>query len=63
MLGQAIAELSKDERIADVYMSPDAFSHQTSEASIAEQVGEVLEQNGLPRPSKADDDRVWVDGS
>jgi hypothetical protein len=58
MLGQAIAELSKDERIAHVYMSPDAFAHQTSEASIAEQVGEVLEQNGLPRPSKADDDRV-----
>ena len=58
MLGQAIAELSEDERIADVYLSPDAFAHPTSEASIAEQLGEVLEQNGLPRPVLADDDRV-----
>jgi hypothetical protein len=58
MLGQAMAELSKDERIADVYLSPDAFAHRTSEASIAEQLGEVLEQNGLPRPVLADDDRL-----
>ena len=58
MLGQAIAEYSKGERIADVYLSPDAFAHRTSEASIAEQLGEVLEQNGLPRPCEADDDRV-----
>ncbi|MGB9444001.1 MAG: hypothetical protein WBR26_03290 [Candidatus Acidiferrum sp.] len=58
MLGQAIAEFSKDERIANVYLSPDAFSHRTAEASIAEQLGEVLEQNGLPRPTEAEDDRV-----
>lgn len=58
MLGQAIAELSKDERIANVFLSPDAFAHRTSEASIAEQLGEVLEQNGLPRPEPADDDRL-----
>jgi len=58
MLGQAIAEMSKDERIREVVMSPDAFAHRTSEASIAEQVGEVLEQNGLPRPIPADDDRI-----
>jgi hypothetical protein len=39
-------------------LSPDAFSHRTSEASIAEQLGEVLEQHGLTRPSEAVDDRV-----
>ena len=58
MLGQAIAERSKGERIREVVLSPDAFAHRTSEASIAEQLGEVLEQNGLPRPVEAQDDRV-----
>ncbi len=58
MLGQAIAENSEGEGIRDVYLSPDAFAHRTSEASIAEQLGDVLAQNGLPRPVAADDDRI-----
>src|ERR1700690_1439404 len=58
MLAQAIVERTGQERIQDVFLSPDAFAHRTSEASIAEQLGEVLEQNGLPRPAPADDDRV-----
>jgi len=58
MLGQAIAERCKDEKIQEIYLSPDAFAHRTSEASIAEQLGEVLAANGLPRPSQADDDRI-----
>ena len=58
MLGQAIAERCKDEKIQEIYLSPDAFAHRTSEASIAEQLGEVLAANGLPRPSLADDDRI-----
>jgi hypothetical protein len=58
MLGQAIAERSGNERIQEVFLSPDAFAHRTSESSIAEQLGEVLSANGLPRPIAADDDRV-----
>ena len=58
MLAQAIAERSAGERIREVVLSPDAFAHRTSEASIAEQLGEVLEQNGLPRPVQAPDDRI-----
>jgi len=58
MLGQAIAERCKEEKIQEIYLSPDAFAHRTSEASIAEQLGEVLAANGLPRPSQADDDRI-----
>ena len=58
MLGQAIAERCKEEKIQEIYLSPDAFVHRTSEASIAEQLGEVLAANGLPRPSQADDDRI-----
>jgi phage terminase large subunit len=58
MLAQAIAERSARERISEVFLSPDAFAHRTAEASIAEQLGEVLAANGLPRPAPADDDRV-----
>ena len=58
MLAQAIAERSGRERISEVILSPDAFAHRTSEASIAEQLGDVLIMNGLPRPAPADDDRV-----
>jgi phage terminase large subunit len=58
MLAQAIAERSGRERINEVFLSPDAFAHHTSEASIAEQLGDVLIANGLPRPAPADDDRV-----
>jgi hypothetical protein len=58
MLGQAIVERSERERIREIYLSPDAFAKRTSEASIAEQLGDVLEQNGLPRPVPANDDRI-----
>ena len=58
MLAQAIAERSGRENISEVFLSPDAFAHRTAEASIAEQLGDVLTVNGLPRPSPADDDRV-----
>jgi phage terminase large subunit len=58
MLAQAVAERSGRERISEVFLSPDAFAHRTSEASIAEQLGDVLVANGLPRPAAADDDRI-----
>jgi len=58
MLAQGIAERSGRERISDIFLSPDAFAHRTSEASIAEQLGEVLSANGFPRPALADDDRI-----
>src|SRR6202040_1979202 len=58
MLAQAIAERSGRERISEVFLSPDAFAHRSSEASIAEQLGDVLAANGLPRPAPADNDRM-----
>ena len=50
------------ERIDAIYLSPDAFARRTDEASIAEQMGDVLAAAGLPRPAPADDDRVggWM---
>ncbi|HTQ61963.1 MAG TPA: hypothetical protein VMI32_17195 [Candidatus Solibacter sp.] len=58
MLGQGIAERSGRENISEVFLSPDAFAHRTAEASIAEQLSEVLAANGFPHPAPADDDRV-----
>jgi phage terminase large subunit len=58
MLAQAIAERRGRERITEVFLSPDAFAHRTSESSIAEQLGDVLVANGLSRPAPADDDRI-----
>jgi phage terminase large subunit len=58
MLAQGIAERSGRENISEVFLSPDAFAHRTAEASIAEQLGDVLIANGLPRPAAADDDRI-----
>ena len=58
MLAQGIAERSGRERINEIFLSPDAFAHRTAEASIAEQLGDVLVANGLPRPAPADDDRI-----
>ena len=58
MLAQGIAERSGRENICEVFLSPDAFAHRTAEASIAEQLGDVLIANDLPRPAPADDDRI-----
>jgi hypothetical protein len=58
MLAQAIAERSGREHICEVFLSPDAFARRSSEASIAEQLGDVLIVNGLPRPAPADNDRI-----
>ena len=54
LAGGRLAERSGRERISEVFLSPDAFAHRTSEASIAEQLGDVLVANGLPRPAPAD---------
>ncbi|MGC1107361.1 MAG: hypothetical protein WA876_12565, partial [Candidatus Acidiferrales bacterium] len=50
------------EKIDAVYLSPDAFARRTDEASIAEQIGDVLHSAGLPRPVPADNDRIggWM---
>ena len=61
-LAGEIVDRNRDEKIAAVYLSPDAFAHRTSESTLADQLGEVLADYGLPRPIPADDDRVggWM---
>jgi phage terminase large subunit len=53
---------SAREKIAAIYLSPDAFARRTDDASIAEQMGDVFADAGFPRPTPADDDRIggWM---
>ena len=63
MLATAIVERGRpEEKFAEVFLSPDAFAHHTSDLTIADQLGEVLAEKRLPRPIPADDDRVggWM---
>ena len=50
------------EKIEAIYLSPDAFARRTEEASIAEQMGDILAAEGFPRPVPADNDRIggWM---
>ena len=65
-LGRRIAELSNADKdstgrpikIQHVYFDQYAFAKRTSQNTIAEQIGDVLAENGIPRPELADDDRI-----
>jgi phage terminase large subunit len=61
-LAQEIVERSRGEEITAVYLGPDAFARRTDEASIADQMGDVFVERGIPRPAPADNDRVggWM---
>jgi hypothetical protein len=62
MLAAAIAERSAGERIGAIYLSPDAFAQRTADDTIADQLGQGLAIEHLPRPDPADDERVggWM---
>jgi len=57
-----ILELSHDEKISAIYLSPDAFARHTDVATIANQMGDIFNAFGMPRPVPADNDRVggWM---
>jgi hypothetical protein len=57
-LGALIAEGCEKEKINRFFLSPDAFAKKTSANTIAEEIGDVLKQFGVPRPEMADNDRV-----
>jgi phage terminase large subunit len=64
MLAQGILERSIDakgaaEKIAQFFLSPDAFADRTGQSTIAEQIREVTGTgNRFPMPAQASDDRV-----
>ena len=62
MIERSRARDGSAEKIDAIYLSPDAFARRTDESSIAEQMGDILQAAGLPRPVPADNDRVggWM---
>lgn len=62
MLAHEIVELTKGEKIDAIYLSPDAFAKRTDESTIALQLNDIFQKEGLPAPSMADNDRVggWM---
>lgn len=46
------------ENIEAIYLSHDAFAAKTDEHTVAQQLGDVLAFNNLPRPIRADTDRI-----
>jgi hypothetical protein len=61
-LGTEIAKRSAGEKIDSVYISPDTYARRESPDTVALMLSNALEFNGLPRGSKADDERIggWV---
>jgi hypothetical protein len=56
--GRRIAVASKDERIQQIFLSPDAFAKKGSANTVAEQIDQVIEDTALPRCNPADTDRI-----
>lgn len=59
-LGLAIVEATPKEERGAIKMfpfSPEAFGERTSQRTIADEIGEVLRDNGMPYPERADNDR------
>ena len=57
-LGERIAQLSEGEKIQRFFLSPDAFDKRTSQNTIAECIGDVVDKRGIPKPVAADNSRV-----
>lgn len=62
MLATAIVEQTRGEKIANVYLSPDAFARRTNFDTVASQLDEEFKRVGLPPVESADNDRVggWM---
>ena len=54
-IGKATPET---ERIAHVYLSPDRFNRSNEEHTIADRLGDELRQFDIPRPERANNERV-----
>jgi len=57
-LAEEIAKFNDGDKIANVYLSPERFNRVNEEHTIADRMGDVLASRGLPRPERANNDRV-----
>jgi len=57
-LAEEIIRANAGDKIANVYLSPERFNRVNEEHTIADRMGDVLIQAGIPRPERANNDRV-----
>jgi phage terminase large subunit len=57
-LADEIIKYNSGDKIANVYLSPERFNRINEEHTIADRMGDVLAGVGLPRPERANNDRV-----
>jgi hypothetical protein len=56
---EIVDAMDRDERklIDAIYLSPDAFQRRSEQDSFAAQMGEIFQENGMPYPTEADNNR------
>lgn len=57
-LAHMLVERSGSEKMQRNFLSPDAFAKKGNANTVAQQLEDVYEANGLPRPESADNDRI-----
>jgi phage terminase large subunit len=57
-LADEIVKYNSGDKIANVYLSPERFNRVNEEHTIADRMGDVFVGVGLPRPERANNDRV-----
>jgi phage terminase large subunit len=57
-LAEEILKYNDGDKIANVYLSPERFNRVNEEHTIADRMGDVFSGTGLPRPERANNDRV-----
>jgi phage terminase large subunit len=59
-LAQMVATTTQamGEKVADIYLSPDAFARKQDEHTLALEIGDLLASQGMPRPTRATTERV-----
>jgi hypothetical protein len=57
-LAAMIADRTGEEKVQNVFLSPDAFARKDSHRTVAQQMSEALHKRGLPHVASADNDRI-----
>lgn len=57
-LAEEIVKYNEGDKIANVYLSPERFNRVNEEHTIADRMGDCFVPAGLPRPERANNDRV-----
>jgi phage terminase large subunit len=57
-LADEIVKYNSRDKIANVYLSPERFNRISEEHTIADRIGDIFVSAGLPRPDRANNERI-----